>query len=121
MKFLVRETLVYEIGEVEDGASAIATRKAGGGLLMREHASYVVTQCNGGSSGPVPYKDWPMWAKILSKFAKDGDKGIGDVVLRQIGSENSDQFKAWYKKTTGKDCGCTGRQARWNREFPLPI
>ncbi len=68
---------------------------------------------------PVPRKEWPVWAKALAMISKPEDKGIGDVVARTIGSENSEAFKKWYKATTGKSCGCTGRQLRWNIEYPL--
>ncbi len=68
---------------------------------------------------PIQRKDWPLWAKALAQFSKPEDKGIGDVVRRMIGEENSDAFKKWFKATTGKDCGCTGRQRRWNIEYPL--
>ncbi len=68
---------------------------------------------------PIPRRDWPLWAKALSMIAKPEDKGIGDVVARTIGAENSEAFKKWFKATTGKDCGCTGRQRRWNIEYPL--
>lgn len=69
---------------------------------------------------PVDEKDWPMWAKAL-KFtvAAPQDKGIGDTVARVIGPENSEAFKVWYKKITGKDCGCNGRQKLWNQLYPL--
>ncbi len=70
---------------------------------------------------PVPRKDWPLWAKALAQFSKPEDKGIGDVVRRMIGEENSETFKKWFKATTGKDCGCTGRQRRWNIEYPLTL
>ncbi len=70
---------------------------------------------------PVPRKEWPIWAKALAMIAKSEDKGIGDVVARTIGAENSESFKNWYKATTGKDCGCTGRQKRWNMEYPLNL
>ncbi len=70
---------------------------------------------------PIPRKEWPVWAKAISKFAKPEDKGIGDVVRRMIGEENSETFKKWFKATTGKDCGCTGRQRRWNIEYPLNL
>ncbi len=69
---------------------------------------------------PIQRKDWPLWAKALAMIAKHEDKGIGDVVARTIGAENSESFKKWFKATTGKDCGCTGRQRRWNIEYPLP-
>ncbi len=69
---------------------------------------------------PIPRKDWPLWAKALAMIATPEDKGIGDVVARTIGAENSEAFKKWFKATTGKDCGCTGRHARLNRDYPLP-
>ncbi len=69
---------------------------------------------------PIPRKDWPLWAKGLAIMSKPKDKGIGDVARRMIGAENSEAFKKWFKDTTGKDCGCTGRQRRWNIEYPLP-
>ena len=68
---------------------------------------------------PLPYSEWPVWAKALRFMAKRTDKGIGDVIRRTIGEENSDKFKAWFKKTTGKDCGCAGRQSKWNLMYPL--
>jgi hypothetical protein len=64
---------------------------------------------------------WPKWAKALKHLAQPEDKGIGDVVARMIGAGNSAAFKAWYKLTFGKDCGCTDRQADWNRKYPLGI
>ncbi len=69
----------------------------------------------------IPRDQWPIWAKALAMIAKPDDKGIGDVVARTIGAENSEAFKKWYKATTGKDCGCTGRQRRWNIEYPLNL
>jgi hypothetical protein len=68
---------------------------------------------------PIPVEKWPIWAKGLRQLSKPEDKGIGDVVARLIGDENSEKFKAWYKTTFGKDCGCTGRQAEWNTKYPL--
>ncbi len=68
---------------------------------------------------PIARKDWPLWAKALAMLAKPEDKGMGDIVARTVGAENSEAFKKWFKATTGKDCGCTGRQRRWNIEYPL--
>ncbi len=68
---------------------------------------------------PLPRKDWPLWAKALAAFSKPEDKGLGDIVARMIGAENSAAFKTWYKTTFGKSCGCTGRQAYLNRTYPL--
>ncbi len=67
----------------------------------------------------IPRDQWPLWTKALAMIAKPEDKGIGDVVARTIGAENSEAFKKWFKATTGKDCVCSGRQRRWNIEYPL--
>lgn len=66
---------------------------------------------------PLDYNDWPFWAKALKLLAKPHDKGIGDVITRTIGPEKSEAFKSWYKATFNKDCGCTGRQEKWNRMY----
>ena len=63
--------------------------------------------------------EWPIWAKALKQFAKPEDKGIGDVVARIIGEEKSSAFSAWYLAMFGKPCNCKGRQARWNKLYPL--
>jgi hypothetical protein len=68
---------------------------------------------------PIPRNQWPLWAKALSKLSKPQDVGIGDTVKRLIGDETSETFKRWYKSVFNADCGCTGRQARWNIEYPL--
>jgi hypothetical protein len=67
----------------------------------------------------LPAAEWPIWAKALKHFATPQDKGIGDVVARMIGDENSAKFKAWHLATFGRPCGCNGRQARWNQMYPL--
>ena len=66
-----------------------------------------------------PESKWPLWAKAMKRFAKPEDKGIGDVVARMIGDTNSEAFKMWYLRQFGKICGCAGRQAQWNMQFPL--
>ncbi len=108
------------------------------GILVKEFIEGVEIFSNIGKKGATPkilpitfskpkdyptvaYSDWPFWAKAFSKLAKLEDKGIGDVVARTIGAENSEAFKKWYKATTGKDCGCTGRQNLWNIKYPLNL
>ncbi len=71
------------------------------------------------ATNPIPRGQWPIWAKALAQFAKPEDKGIGDVCYRLYGPENSEKFKRWFKAATGKDCGCAGRQARYNLQYPL--
>lgn len=63
--------------------------------------------------------NWPIWVKAFKLAAKPGDRGIGDVVARLIGDENSQAFNAWHLKTFGKPCGCEKRKAHWNRLYPL--
>ncbi len=101
-------------------AEIIALRKNGSTPIENPNATQLIAIKRPSKSiEPVPYSDWPLWVKAVSKFAKSEDKGIGDVVARTIGAENSEAFKKWFKATTGKDCGCTGRQRRWNIEYPL--
>lgn len=45
--------------------------------------------------------------------------GLGDVVERAIGPIGGDAFKTWYKKITGKDCGCGQRKQWLNERYPL--
>ena len=68
---------------------------------------------------PVPPEQWPLWAQGFKKLAQLEDAGIGDVVRRMIGEETSNAFKMFYRKIAGKDCGCKGRQERWNKLYPL--
>ncbi len=70
---------------------------------------------------PIPSDKWPMWAKALAQLATPNDKGIGDVVARMIGNENSAKFKAWHLATFGRPCGCNGRQKLWNTKYPLNL
>jgi len=68
---------------------------------------------------PLPYSEWPTWAKALRQFSTPDDKGIGDVVLRIIGDENSEAFKAWFQKIFNRPCNCDGRLRQWNSIYPL--
>lgn len=61
---------------------------------------------------------WGLFAP-LKLIAKDGDRGLGDIVARTIGPVGGDAFKAWYKAITGESCGCTERQEEWNYIYPL--
>lgn len=88
-------------------------------IQIMDSGAHVVT--NAVRFTAIDYDDWPLWAKAMSRLSSDEDTGIGDVVHRMIGDENSESFKAWYKKTTGRDCGCTGRRVQWNIQFPLPV
>ncbi len=69
----------------------------------------------------IPSDQWPLWAKALAMKSTPDDKGIGDVVARMIGDENSATFKAWHLATFGTPCGCNGRQKLWNTKYPLNL
>jgi hypothetical protein len=93
------------------------TRKFSNGVLV-EFSVDGVSQLDGSvinRTSPA----WPIWAKALKQFSTPDDKGIGDVVARMIGDENSMKFKAWHISTFGRPCGCTGRRERWNKQYPL--
>ena len=87
---------------LKDGREAVLT---GGGRLQPE--------------APVQYLEWPMWAKSLRQFSVPEDKGIGDVVLRIIGNEKSEAFKAWFQKIFNRPCNCDSRLKQWNALYPL--
>ena len=67
--------------------------------------------------GERPPREWPAWAKSLRDQKQDGETGVGDTVFRILG-QTGETFKEYFKRATGKDCGCTIRQANLNREFP---
>lgn len=65
-----------------------------------------------------PSPDWGLLSP-LKLLAKEGDRGLGDIVARKIGPIGGDAFKEWYKKIFGKSCGCSERQEDWNLQYPL--
>lgn len=65
-----------------------------------------------------PSPDWGS-LNMLKVMARDGDKGLGDIVARVIGPIGSDVFKRWFHKLFGRSCGCQERQEEWNIQYPL--
>ncbi len=63
--------------------------------------------------------NWPLLLQPLKLLAKDGDKGLGDIVARLVGPIGGDAYKAWYQKVFGRPCGCSERQETLNEDFPL--
>lgn len=59
----------------------------------------------------------PIWVKLIKRFAKPSDKGVGDTVQRIAAKFGGDRFKAFAEKI-GMPCGCTDRQHAWNEAFP---
>jgi len=71
-----------------------------------------------GDNRPIPFEDWPAWAKGLKLISTKEDKGIGDTIARTIGPLGGDAFKTWFPKITGKSCGCNERQETLNKRYP---
>jgi hypothetical protein len=58
----------------------------------------------------IPYKDWPMWAKGIKKFARKGHIGVGDTVEWML-------LNGWISETLkniGVPCGCAENKVTWN-------
>lgn len=68
--------------------------------------------------GAIP-EPWPPLLLQLKRFAKEGDRGAGDIIARTIGPIGGEAFKRWYKLMFGKDCGCGRRQDALNQRWPL--
>ena len=68
---------------------------------------------------PILPEAWPIWAQPMKLLAKDGDKGLGDIIARVVGTIGGDAYKAWHLKTFGHPCGCSERQESLNQKYPL--
>lgn len=64
-------------------------------------------------------EEWPLLLKPLKLLAKNGEAGLGDIIERLIGVENSEAFKHWFKEYFKSDCGCLARKQWLNRKYPL--
>lgn len=45
-------------------------------------------------------------------------QGVGDTIENALDKVGGKQFKAAYKKVTGRDCGCNKRKQKLNEIFP---
>lgn len=84
------------------------------------------------SSKPTPDKSpaapkiqprWPMnpfgiAMRALKLMRTPEDTGAGDTLARVVGPIGGDAYKAWFKETFGKTCGCAERQEQLNAQFP---
>lgn len=66
--------------------------------------------CDGGAA-------WPRWAGLLRKRRIASDTGVGDTAQRYAAKVGGEKFKR-LSKWLGIPCGCTERQAEWNRLYP---
>lgn len=64
----------------------------------------------------LPYDQWPRRIRLLAKLRKPWDAGAGDTLARLIPA--GETFKAAFKRLTGRDCGCSARQATMNAMYP---
>ena len=69
----------------------------------------------------TPPDQWPAWTRIVTKFRREKDTGLGDTLVHLIGDARSDRFKKWFTRKFGKTCGCTQRQRWLNQKFPYPV
>jgi len=70
---------------------------------------------------PVHAAGWPKVFQLIAHLKTDADAGVGDTIARVLGPVGGDAFKAWFKRLTGKSCGCTERQDELNRNYPYPL
>jgi hypothetical protein len=59
----------------------------------------------------------PTWVRLIRMLQQPGDVGIGDTVQRIAAKFGGERFKTWAKRI-GLPCGCTERQAEWNKLYP---
>ena len=64
---------------------------------------------------PIPYDDWGVFLRGLSRNRKPGESGLGDTIHRLI--PKSDELIAKLK-SWGIDCGCANRRAWLNARYP---
>lgn len=119
-----RDTSLRLYGQTYQDAIAPAVRKVEGGYEVdTAHPAWVAAQAIKAAKAkntpttvplaPIPYEDWPVWAKWLKRaFAKPEDVGIGSTIERTLG-----MFGKGYKSTLqamGLPCGCADRKAEYD-------
>lgn len=75
----------------------------------------------GGEPINTDISKWPTMARMVAKLRRPEDKGLGDTVARNIKWLKGDTLASWYKKLTGKDCGCSDRQQALNTDYPYSL
>ena len=66
---------------------------------------------------PVPREEWKAGALALADMAESGDRGIGDVIERNL-AVGGIVFKALVT-SLGFECGCSARRDELNQLYPL--
>lgn len=68
---------------------------------------------------PVIPSQWPTILEPLKLLAREGDKGMGDIVDREIAKVNSEKYKHWFQGVFGQSCKCTWSKEYLNMKYPL--
>lgn len=84
------------------------------GPVPTEAAVAVVEGAKPKPPEPVPYAEWPWWAKLVAKRRKDGEAGVGSTFERLAAGVGGKRFEAWAKRR-GINCGCAARRSRWDQ------
>jgi hypothetical protein len=63
----------------------------------------------------------PKWVVELMAKAKPGDRGLGDVIAREIGWKGDPKFEAWFKANLRKPCKGYWSLEMVNAKWPLSI
>lgn len=74
-----------------------------------------ISRCKCGAS--IPIGQVPTWVRLVKRLRVDIDKGVGDTVARIAVKFGGERFKQ-FSKRIGIPCGCTERQAAWNKLYP---
>lgn len=67
---------------------------------------------------PIPFDQWPTWAKDLAQSRAPGEIGVGSTVKTQLGLLGDAFTRAL--KSLGIPCGCKRRRERWDQLYPYP-
>lgn len=59
-----------------------------------------------GSSGELPFEQWPAYWKAVAEHRDQSDAGVGDTVMRVVVPEAGETFHAAFQRAFGFDCGC---------------
>ena len=117
-RLLGRSRLQGDEVVVEDSDAAEALAWCPESLRFEDAAALAPIEYRATLSAPAaPRQSWPLWAKALALLSKPEDRGLGDVIARTIGPIGGDAFKAWHRKTFGRDCGCEARQEALNLQY----
>jgi hypothetical protein len=64
---------------------------------------------------------WPALARTIAVLRREGDAGIGDTVARCLHLVGADTIAKAYELITGRECGCSDRQAALNAIYPYSV